>query len=75
MCLAPKMPEVKVPQPAATAAPAAPPPDLLTAYENKDKPSNQANKKRSGKKALRYNPTSTANVAGKSAGTGLQIKK
>lgn len=75
MCLAPKMPEVKVPLPAATAAPAAPPPDLLTAYEKNDKPSDQATKKRSGKKALRYNPTSTANVAGQSSGTGLQIKK
>ena len=76
MCISlkPKMPEVKVAQPAATAAPAAPPPDLLAAYENGKKPSDQKKKKSYGKKSLRYNPTSTAQVAGKTSGTGLQIK-
>lgn len=77
MCISlrPKMPEVKVQKPAATAAPAAPPPDLLAAYEEDRKPSNQKEKKSKGKKNLRYNPKSSALVAGKAPGSGLQVKR
>jgi hypothetical protein len=74
MCLAPKMPEVKVPVPAAAAAPPAPPPDMSTAYDQKRKPSSEKDKARSGKKALRYNPEDTAQVAGAKSNSGLQIK-
>jgi hypothetical protein len=75
MCLAPKMPDVKVPVPAATAAPASPPAELLTAFEESNKPSEKKDKIASGKKGLRYNPEDTIQVADAKKGSGLQMKR
>lgn len=53
MCLAQKMPDVKVPVTSAPAAAAAPPPDLQTEFTDKDTVTANLKKKSRGKKSLR----------------------